>query len=57
MQFTGGPRNHDTFYIMSYYLNWVKTSWTCSNVAGEPWPAEYDEEPQLGGEEGGHARD
>ena len=24
------PRSLDTFYIASYYVNWVKTSWTYS---------------------------
>ena len=30
------PRNYYPFYIISYYINWVTTSWTYSIIADPP---------------------
>ena len=30
--YTVCPRNSDTFYLVSYYIKWVTTSWTYCNL-------------------------
>ena len=34
--YTVCPRSRDSFYIVSYYKNWVTTSWTCSIFKAKP---------------------
>ena len=33
MNYTICPRSSDPIYILSYYIKWVTTSWTQSNIS------------------------
>ena len=30
------PKSSDPFYIVTYYIKWVTTSWTHSKIGGKP---------------------